>query len=428
MQNLNFLKKNISEARLTLLLAKWIIYNQDLPEIRELIMRGDIKWEKFNDFILYHELSSFSYPCFEKYFQLLPEDEIDFLKENYYFYSIYVYSLWQEFIQIAHACNEENIGIVPLKGIAFLIDNLYSDRAYLRPMCDIDILIKEKDLALIEKTLETLEYQKDLKGLNENYWRKENYHLVFTKRNRKGLFCNVEIHWALDYKRKKPILPCLWNRIKKSQVENKEIYMLSPEDTLFSLALHQRRFGKMLCLKNACDVAVLLNRYDIDLDWDYILKEAKSACMLTTLYFVLAQTNLLFDTQVPSSVLGALGVAGYKKSLIKRFIIQDTFLPGLALSNGHPDINNLYLKSHFLLYDNFCEPVKCILNAPQEQFAKFYRLKPYGIKTNLLYRLRYLCFMQNIISVILKMTINRLVISSKKIFKISSPLMRKQQA
>ena len=422
--NIDFCKEIIPEARLILLLAEWTVYGRDLPEIKDLIEQGNIKWERFNEFILYHELSSFSYPCFKKYLYLLPAKEVDLLKKNYYFYLIYAHYLWQEFMEIIRLFNKENIKFVPLKGIAFLVDNLYADKAYLRPMCDIDLLVKENDLSLVEKLLETLDYRKDLKGMEENYWRRENYHLVFTKKNIKGLFCNVEMHWALDYKRRKPLLLSLWNRIKKTQVENKEVYMLSPEDTLFSLALHQRRFGKMLCLKNVCDVVKLLNRYNADIDWDYILKETKLASMSTTLYFILAQANLLFDIQVPFSLLEALNVPGYKKQLIRRFIAQDTFSSSSGLSNGHKSINNFYLKSHFLLYDNFWEPVRAVLNVPHEQFAKFYRLHPYAVKTKLLYRIRYLYFLQNIFMDILKIMINRLLGFLKRLLGIPCVLLK----
>jgi len=403
------LKEVSPEVRLVLLITRWIVNNQDTSEIKDLLTQDKFEWKRLERFITYHELDPSTYLCLKKYSYLLPGDKIKLLENSYYYCLTYLSYLWEEFKHISNAFRDKNIISLPLKGTAFIANKIYADKAYLRPMCDIDLLIKEKDLPFIEKILEGLGYEKNLCGMRENYWREKSYHLEFIKKREKKPFYNVEMHWALDYKRGKSILPYLWDRVKKVQIDGKDTYLLSPEDTLFCLALHQRRFGKALCLKNVCDVAVLLNRYNSDLDWNYILKEASSASMSTTLYFVFAQANLLFDIQIPSSALKALNVPAYKKKLIRRFIVQDTFSLGLGLSNGERNRNSVYLKSHFLLYDNFWEPVKYILNIPQEQFAKFYELPPYAKKTNLLYRIRYLYFIKNFFVIILKIITKRLL-------------------
>lgn len=409
MLNFSILKEASLEARLTLLLARWIVYNYDSLEIEDLLMQESIAWKRLHGFITYHELSSLAYPYLRRYSYLLPHKETELLEKSYYYCLAHLFYLWKEFKCIVNACKDKNIEFVPLKGIAFIVDNIYADKTYLRPMCDIDLLIKERELPLAATILESLGYEKDLRGMQEDYWKEENYHLGFIRKSTNGLFCHAELHWALDYKRDKPILPNLWNRIKKSKVEDKDVYLLSPEDTLFCLALHQRRFGKMLSLKNACDVAMVLDRYNTELDWDYILKEAKVGDMRTTLYFVLTQANLLLDIQIPIFVIRSLDVPKYKKRLIEQFILKDTF--SLELNNGRVNINNLYLKSHFLLYDNLWEPVRSVLNVPQEQFAKFYKLPAYTIKTNLLYRFRYLYILKNFFTIMLE-TITKMLHSA----------------
>lgn len=396
---LNILKRKIPEASLALLLARWIVHNNSLLEIKDLIEKENIQWKRFNEFLAYHELSSFGYPCFKNFLNLLPPDQVCLLNRAHRSSLASTLYFLQEFVHIICVFNDKGIKILPIKGTNFLVDNLYVDKTGLRPMCDIDLLIRKEELPLVEKTLEASGYKKSLGNLKEDYWRRKNYHLVFIRR--KDFSYIVEIHWALDYKRDKPILADLWKRIRKAQVGTKDVYLLSVEDTLFSLALHQRRFGKMLCLKNVCDVAMLLNRYNPEFDWDYILKEARLGKMQTTLYFILAQVSLLLGANMPSSLLKALDVPKYKRRLIERFILKHTFTFEPDLNNNGRDINNLYLKSHFLLYDNLWEPVRCILNLPQEQFAKFYGLPPYAMKTNLLYRIRYPYFIKHIFLIIL---------------------------
>jgi len=386
------------EEKLTLRIARWLVDNQVAFKVRESLPK-DIVWERFRQFLSYHQLSPFAYLFFRKTPYLLPDKEKELLKKSYYSCLINQVYLWQEFIKILDTFNNKGIEFVPIKGIALIIDDIYADKTYLRLMGDIDLLIKEKEnLCFVEKTLEDLGYQKYLGGMKEEYWKKKNYHLGFIKNQERKLFYYTEVHWALDYKRDKPILPNLWNRLKKTQVENRNIHLLSPEDTFFCLALHQRRFGKILCLKDICDIAMILNKYGSVFDWDYVLREAKKGKMRTIIYFVLSQVRLLLDKPIPASVISSLGIPQLKKKLIEQFILKETFSANQKLRNA----NNLFLKCHFLVFDNLWEPVKYILWIPQEQFTKFYRLKPYTRKTCWLYRLRYIYFLYELLLMVSK--------------------------
>ena len=390
------------EERLILQIGRWLVCNCEFSEVKDVIIRKDINWQKFMGFLRYHEFLPFAYPFFKKTPFLLDDQEMGLLKRGYYSCIFHQTRLWQEFKSIADIFTERGVEFVPIKGIAFIADNLYADKTCLRSLCDIDLLIKEKTFPLAEKILEDLGYRKCLGGMREEYWKEKGYHLAFIRKDNQGLSYYVEMHWDLDYKRKISMLPSLWRRITKPDPETENIFLLSPEDTLFSLALHQRRFGKMLCLKNVCDVAALLNKYGSNFDWDYVLREAKISQMRTTLYFVLAQIKLLFNISIPTFVLEALDVPRYKEKLIKKFILKDTFIKNGESDNDIVDIKNLYLKSHFLLYDNLWEPLRCILKVPQEQFAKFYGLKPYARKTSLLYSIRYLYFLNNIFVILFR--------------------------
>ncbi|MFH1854152.1 MAG: nucleotidyltransferase family protein [Candidatus Omnitrophota bacterium] len=387
-----------NEAKLALFTARWVVHNNGVEMIEDLLTREKIKWERFKEIITYHELFSFAYIGLKKYSHALPNEGMELLRKSYYYCLAHQNYLWLEFLRMVDAFRDKGIDFIPLKGAAFLVDNIYGEKAYLRPMVDIDILIKKEALPLVEKIMQELRYGKPSKEEEENYWKAHNYHLPFTKERQKDLSYIAEVHWALDYKRDKPLLPCLWDRIKKFRVEDRDIYLLSPEDTLFSLALHQRRFGKMLCLKNICDTAVLLNRYKNEIDWDYVLTESKTSKIRTTLYFILAQIDTLLNVKAPSFVLRKLGIPRYKKRMIERFILRNTFTSEPGLNSN----KSLYLRSHFLLYDNIWEPIKYVLEVPLEQFAKFYRLQPYEIKTTFLYKIRYLCFIVNILFFVIR--------------------------
>lgn len=386
----NLFKSAVPEAGLTLLIAKALIEDNKRDLIGNFISSNRINWKKFSQLIFYHELYPFAYSCLKKHSNYLPAKELELLERHHYACVKGLINLWGEFQKISAAFRNKNLDFIPIKGLAYLANSLYKDNAYLRPMCDLDILIKKEMLPEARKIMADLEYRENLLELNQCYWEEDNYHLPFRRAPAEDNAFNLEIHWALDYTRKKPILPDLWNRIYRYETEGTDLCLLSPEDSLFCLALHQRRFGKILCLKNACDTARLLKNNPA-LDWGYIIKAARSGDMRASVYFILAQAKLLFDIEIGHSMIDELRVPRYKKMILKRHILENILNPGPNFTHEE-NLKLLFLKSHFLLYDNLIEPVRMILNIPREQFAKFYGLRAYGRKAAFLYNLRYLIF------------------------------------
>lgn len=371
-------------------LIKFIIgrmINSKEERIKGLLSLQRINWRIFKELIVYHDLIPFAYLTLKNSNSFLPQDLREFLKNNYYCTLTRCQNLWQEFLRMSIAFEQAGITLVPIKGIALLQD-IYTNLPF-RPMTDIDLIVKEEDLKKAEVVFYDLGYRKELYGLKEEYWRRNQYHITFYKKEEQKVPF-VELHWSLDFKRKnRLILPELWERIRKLDVDGTRINLLSPEDTLFSLALHNRRFGRTLCLKNTYDFILLLNKYASDIDWNYVLNQSRKYNLCSTLFFALCQVKLLSDLNVPEFVWKELNLPNWKMRLIQRFIEQNTFLWDKKVQN-----KNLYLKSHFLLYDNIWEPIDYIVNIPKEQFAKFYEFEPYDKKTDFLYwnRMFYIPF------------------------------------
>jgi hypothetical protein len=368
------------EANLIRFIIRKIVGGKD-NGIKDFLKCHLINWERFKELIIYHDLTPFAYLILKDFNSFLPEGLREFLKNNYYCALVRCQKLWQEFLRIYEVFSQAGVCLLPIKGIA-LLEDLYKNK-YLRPMTDIDLLVKEEDLPKAEEIFCDLGYRKELYGLKEEYWRKKQCHISFYKReDRKAPF--VELHWSLDFKRgSRNILPELWSRIREINVDGMLIKLLSPEDTLFSLALHSRRLGRTLCLKNVYDAILLLNKHALHFDWDYVLDESKRGKMCTTIFFLLSQVKFLLNADIPEMVWKKLNIPFWKKKLIHQFIERNTYVDSSS-SKG----KNLYLKSHFLLYDNLWEPIEYILNIPKEQFAKYYNLNAYDKKTDFLYRYR----------------------------------------
>lgn len=137
-------------------------------------------------------------------------------------------------------------------------------------------------------------------------------------------------------------------------------------------------------MKYILDTAVILNKYKETLDWDYVRKMCREYRLSSCLYFLLLQTKILLNPEDFTEGPETLKVPCYKKMIMGRFIASNIY--GFNLGGK---VKDNYLKSHFLLYDSFIEPILYILNIPLEQFAKYYGLRPYEKKTRVFYKFRF---------------------------------------
>jgi len=366
---------------LRLLLRQLITKNEE--DVDAFLAARTINWNILNEFIRHHELAPFVYLALKRHKDVAPSDFMKKLEERYYSVVMSCQRFWKEFMRIRRTFEDAGVGLLPLKGIA-LISDVYRGMAA-RPMSDIDLLIREEDLTKSEEILSVLGYKKNLGAFKEAYWIRQHCHFSFYRESGK-LSTNVDVHWALDFKRgNRYPLQDLWARRREVEVEGERVQLLSPEDTLFSLALHNRRFdGSTLCLKNAYDIMFLLEQYKDSFDWDYVIAASRKNRLSSTIFFSLCQVGFIAPYGDFNFIYKHLKIPRWKRGAVASLINKNTFL-----GDTPRDQKQLYLKAHFLLYDGLWEPACYIFQIPQEQFARFYNLEPYTVKTELLYRLRF---------------------------------------
>lgn len=373
-----------AEVKFIQLAMKQVIGQQCGVEINRLLLSRDVDWSKLRDLLGYHEIAALLYAVLKDDTHILPKEISGLLSNTFYRTLKDNLQKLKEFQLINRAFEKEGIRLTALKGLA-LLAQLY-EHLPVRPMVDMDILLKEGDCEKGAGILEGIGYKKELLGLKESYWRKEQCHLTFIK-HREGKAGNIlEAHWSLDFKRNgREALGESWQRMNDIGTEFGRMAVLSPEDTLFSLALHQRRFGKAFCLKYVLDTAFLFKKYAGNFDWDYFLSACTRYGLFSCVGFLLLQGKLFLNSGLFDYGLQRVSLPRGKRAIMERFI--DSNLASIDLSEK---IKGNYLKSHFLLYDTYSEPVKYIINIPLEQFAKFYELGPYEARTRRLYTLRFI--------------------------------------
>ncbi|MFH1338871.1 MAG: nucleotidyltransferase family protein [Candidatus Omnitrophota bacterium] len=375
-------KHSISaESGLLQHISKEVVFGNNRQNVLKKTASDKVNWQKLQDLLLYHELAPFLYIVIKNDPEAVPAQFFKFLEYVYYKQVFRYIYLSEELTKIIELAAQNHLLLLPIKG--FSMSDVYYKRYGFRPLVDIDLLVKEGALDKGMLILESLGYKKYFKRGKEEYWRKKQCHLEFKKDIRGELF-SVDLHWALDFKRRKEgVLPSLWERIREINIGGKKIPSLSLEDTIFSIILHQRRFGKTLNLKYVCDLGLILNGTPV-LDWDYIFKAAREENFNSCLFFLLAQVQTVLDINL-EKYIRELKIPYWKRKCAFEFINKYSYL-----SHKDFDVYYLFLLSHFLLYDNTKEPIKYILNIPEEQFAKFYKLPLFKPNTKRLYKIRFL--------------------------------------
>lgn len=274
-----------------------------------------------------------------------------------------------ELKKVADSFFEPKIEFILLKGAA-LIQNVYPDFG-VRPLSDLDLLIKFKDLKEANTILENLGFTpletaltyKRPKVLRDSSTRsgsltgfrlyeKNSYKrgkLTYIKNSQKFLKF-LDLHWELEsfpFLRKiiNFNLEEIFDRAEEVQ-DKKELRVLSPFDNLIYLCVHlslHHSFELFWLL----DIYLLIDKYYNKINWQDLILYCEEHNIENAVYFPLYYTKKYFKAAVPDYVLDRLkkscSCADYISRVIENRRIKNLnyFLP-IILQKG------LILKLKFL--------------------------------------------------------------------------------
>jgi len=243
-----------TETKILRYLINEIVKGGFREKIVETLYKEKVNSNVLTYLLTYHEVIPFFYLTLKDSSEKIPKYIYEGLTNHYYALLFKYLSLRDELLNILKEAKRENLLLIPIKGLS-LAEYGYN-RFGLRQMLDIDLLVKETDLVKAELILRRLGYKKRLTKGSEEYWLTKQCHLEFMKKNGDSNTL-VDLHFSLDFNRYgKQVLINLWDRLQKHAIEGEECFLLSYEDSLISLALHQRRFGKICNLKYVCDAGL----------------------------------------------------------------------------------------------------------------------------------------------------------------------------
>ena len=282
---------------------------------------------------------------------------------------------------LLRALRKDGIAVIALKG-THLAECVYSDFT-LRPMADVDIMVKKSDLSRAINVLEMEGYQPKKKFWVDYEVRVSHEMPPFTQEN--GL--TVELHWTLIT----PSIPFnidlngLWERAEPVNISKVNILGLSPEDLLLHLCMHASTQHRLIGgLRNSYDIALTINTFEITIDWNTVVLRASEwkAQRVAWLMFSLARD--LFGAKIPNEILLELQASGHDASVEK-----------IALSLLFPDhLSETYFSpwlGSLLGAENYEEKFRLILHrifiSPVE-IARLYPVLPNSPKVFLYYPVR----------------------------------------
>ena len=232
-------------------------------------------------------------------------------------------SLSQEATSVLEVLGEEEVEAIVLKGI-FLSEHIYHNIA-LRPVRDLDLLIRKKDLARADKALTGLGFIAcpQARSFISDPGSSSINSLMY---QRSGGEQVIHLHWhlinstwplelfvrAIDMDR-------IWYNARACTIGTCRFLTLAPHHLLIYLSVHAlcHYFNKLILL---VDIREVMDAYQESLDWDLLIAEADGFLCLPAVYYALYLTSRLLK----KSVSRLEDIASILKKSGSGFVLQPT--------------------------------------------------------------------------------------------------------
>jgi hypothetical protein len=324
-----------------------------LDNIQPVLNSTNFSWEEFNHFLLVERL----YPLV---YYLLREMEwtSDSFKENSEkaFLSTTTQNLllFKELEEILKLVNSKQIDVILLKGAA-LATQIYPHIA-MRPMEDLDILVKPGDASTMISVLEEIGYHKTRQEEHPGFTLNYENEIGLIKQD--SVLKLVEVHWSLfnsSYYQNKIPQDVLWSAARPIKFNRTPTLMLGPEIQFLHLCGHLslHHAGKGWLWRH--DLAEILMHATYHLDWERLLASAQNYDLVIPLRTHLTEVVDIYKINIPIQVLSKL--TDLTPSPFERHFFSTSSspsaAPGKTFLNDFRNIPGLRSKVHFALANLF---------------------------------------------------------------------------
>lgn len=221
------------------------------------------------------------------------------LRQAYYTSAARNMRLYRQLLDIVTLFSEEGVPVVLLKG-SHLAELVYGNLA-LRPMSDMDLLVKPGDLQRANRLLKG-------EGYSSSELHQGNSFEHLAPYRRKGAV-SIEIHHQITeppFSRRFNIED-LWKRARRETIEGVNVLTLAPEDLILHLSAHVSiHHGFSFGIIPYIDIARAVDYYSNELDWKLLWQRAETWGMQRSLYLVLALADKMVGLSIPGFITGKM--------------------------------------------------------------------------------------------------------------------------
>lgn len=291
-----------------------------------------------------------------------------------------------QFETLLSTLNSSHLPVIPLKGI-YMVQMVYQNPA-LRPMGDLDILIKSQDSDQVVEIIRSMGYQPSRPyNLRSEY----KFHRHLPEFIKQGAV-PVEVHSALQ----EPTDPynidpgALWSRARETDHGGHVIYSLDVCDTILYLCLNVAFHDLFhLGLIGLYDLGSVIEHYRTTLDYDELFERSMAWRTNHLIYITLSLARMLLGANVPSEFLMRLTPSHFDEKI---FSICTDFIFGSASEQDQlitPDLDQM------VRIGNPLAKFRILLNRlfiPRAEITYYYNVPPSSWKIFWCYllRLKYL--------------------------------------
>ena len=261
-------------------------FDKDSESIDALLSRG-LNWESILKKVTIHRIGPILSYAIKKassdcYIPQSFKNILDRAYETTLARNTFIYHISDKLIK---GFKDREIPLLIMRGPA-LGKSLYPDIA-LRPMSDIDILIKKEDYPKAHEMLYQLGYRTFIPSYTSQ--------VIYVNKDSQ-MPLEIELHWDLDSKLEEDINQ-IWNNTRTIKTNANDMLMPRPEELLGHLLGHlnkhiRRGEAKLIWF---CDIYLLIKRYGEDMDWNYFWNKVEGNSLGKPLYEILSLIKEWFE-------------------------------------------------------------------------------------------------------------------------------------
>ena len=277
------------------------------------------------------------------------------LKKIYYMNATQNSLIFEELEKVLDTFRKAGIQVIVLKGAA-LAEKIYGNLA-LRPMTDVDLLVKKENLFSLDDQMKILGYRPSDVSINDIDF-SSTYLTTLDYRSASSNSPSFHIHWHFvnssvpneSYIRNIKIED-IWRDAEKTRIADVETLVMVPHHLLIHLSEHALRVTHSLSkLGLLYDISESVNSYKERLDWERLIKDSLKFDLSQMVYINLYFASRFLETKIPEYVLLRLRPKRLSlgEKIFMNFVSKNKRFSGLSYL-VHLSMNKgLYKKMNFL--------------------------------------------------------------------------------